>query len=53
MKRVLAILFFAAFALVTTTPMLTKMMGFGSAVAHAGGGDDQGEDNDDQGEDEQ
>ena len=53
MKKVLTILFFAAFAIVTTTPMLTKMLGFGSAAAYAGQGendDDQG-DNDNQGED--
>ena len=57
MKKVFTILFFAAFAIVTTTPMLTKMLGFGSAAAHAGNGqgenDDSQGDNDNQGEDEQ
>ena len=48
MKKLLAILFFAMFMVATTTPMLSNVMGFGPAIAHAGDNDDQGDDNDDQ-----
>jgi hypothetical protein len=53
MKKLLPILFFAAFVAVTTTPMLSSVLGFGPATAYAGQGENdncQG-DNDNQGED--
>ena len=48
MKKLLTILFFAAFMVATTTPMLSQVMGFGPATAHAGDNDCQGDDNDNQ-----
>jgi len=57
MNRLLTILFFAAFAVAATTPMLSKVIGFGPASAHAGpyasDNDDSQNDNDNQGEEEQ
>jgi hypothetical protein len=48
MKKLLLMALLAAFVSGTTTPTLTKVLGFGhSAYAQ----DDQGEDNDNQGDD--
>jgi hypothetical protein len=50
MKRLWLIAFFAAFLGVTTTPMVSKALGFGHGTAYAQPSD-QGGDNDDQGDD--
>jgi hypothetical protein len=45
MKKMLLMALLAAFMIGTTTPTLTKLLGFGTAAAHAQEGD-QGEDTD-------
>jgi hypothetical protein len=45
MKKLLLVMFLAAFASVTTTPILGSLVGFGPGTAYAGEGD-QGENDD-------
>ena len=50
MKKLLLFALLAAFVSGTTTPTLTKVLGFGSAAAYAAEDDDAQGDNDNQGE---
>jgi hypothetical protein len=46
MKKLLLVMLLAAFASVTTTPILGSLAGFGPGTAYAGDNNDQGENDD-------